>query len=98
MGVRDEQRLARHVSYCQPCRRAAYAAGFDVAALAAKKSLREKVAAVLPIPAFLKRRWFGGHGGHGGGPAGRAAPGGPEPPAGGGGGEGGGGAGPGPPG
>jgi RNA polymerase sigma factor (sigma-70 family) len=68
MGVRDERKLARHVSYCQPCRRAAYAAGFDVAALAAQKSLREKIAAVLPIPAFLKRRWFGGGGhGHGGG-------------------------------
>jgi RNA polymerase sigma factor (sigma-70 family) len=67
MGVRDERKLARHVSHCQPCRRAAYAAGFDVAALAAQKSLREKVAALLPIPAFLKRRWFGGGGGHGGG-------------------------------
>src|SRR5689334_4975113 len=66
MGVRDERKMARHVSYCQPCRRAAYAAGFDVAALAAQKSLREKVAALLPIPAFLKRRWFGG-GGHGSG-------------------------------
>src|SRR3954465_9229423 len=67
MGVRDERKLARHVSYCQPCRRAADAAGFDVAALAAQKSLRGKVAALLPIPAFLKRRWFGGDGGHGGG-------------------------------
>jgi RNA polymerase sigma factor (sigma-70 family) len=66
MGIRDERKMARHVSYCQPCRRAAYSAGFDVAALAAKKSLREKVAALLPIPAFLKRRWFGG-GGHGSG-------------------------------
>ena len=64
MGVRDERKLARHVSHCQPCRRAAYAAGFDVAALAAQKSLREKVAAVLPLPAFLKR-WFGDGGGHG---------------------------------
>jgi RNA polymerase sigma factor (sigma-70 family) len=69
MGVRDERKLARHVSYCQPCRRAAYAAGFDVAALAAQKSLREKVAALLPLPAFLKRRWFGGGGGHDGGGA-----------------------------
>ena len=57
MGVRDERKLARHVSYCQPCRRAAYAAGLDVAALAAKKSLRDKVAALLPVPAFFKRRW-----------------------------------------
>src|SRR4051812_9707617 len=68
MGVRDERKLARHVSYCQPCRRAAYSAGFDVAALAAQKSMREKIAALLPIPAFLKRRWLGGGGhGHGGG-------------------------------
>src|SRR6185312_12505348 len=56
MGVRDERKLARHVSYCQPCRRAAYAAGFDVAALAAKKSLGAKVAALLPFPAFVRRR------------------------------------------
>src|SRR4051812_39616517 len=83
MGVRDERKLARHVSHCQPCRRAAYAAGFDVAALAAQKSLREKVAALLPIPAFLKRRWFGGGGhGGGGGPAAHAPPAGaPHPPA-----------------
>src|SRR4051812_47981052 len=64
LGIRDERKMTRHVSYCQPCRRAAYSAGFDVAALAAKKSMGEKVAALLPIPAFLKR-WFGG-GGHGG--------------------------------
>src|SRR3954466_1478619 len=62
LGVRDERKLARHVSHCQPCRRAAYSAGFDVAALAAQKSLREKVAALLPLPAFLKRRWLGGGG------------------------------------
>src|SRR3954465_3223609 len=81
MGVRDERKLARHVSYCQPCRRAAYSARLAVAAppaprgrareggaLGAQKSLREKVAALLPIPAFFKRRWFGGDGhGHGGG-------------------------------
>ncbi len=28
-GTRDERKMARHVSYCQPCRRAAFAAGFD---------------------------------------------------------------------
>jgi RNA polymerase sigma factor (sigma-70 family) len=58
LGVRDERKLARHVSHCQPCRRAAYSAGFDVAALAAKQSLGRKVAALLPFPAFVKR-WFG---------------------------------------
>jgi RNA polymerase sigma factor (sigma-70 family) len=61
MGVRDERKLARHVSYCQPCRRAAYAAGFDLAALEAKKSLGAKIAGLLPFPAFVKR-WFGGGG------------------------------------
>jgi RNA polymerase sigma factor (sigma-70 family) len=61
MGARDELKMARHVSHCQPCRRAAYAAGFDVAALAERKSLRSKIAALLPLPAFVKR-WFGGDG------------------------------------
>ena len=67
LGVRDERKLARHVSHCQPCRRAAYAAGFDVAALQRKTSLGAKVAALLPFPAFVKR-WFG-RGGDGGGSA-----------------------------
>src|SRR3954467_12149422 len=69
MGVRQERQLARHVSHCQPCRRAAYAAGFDMAALAERKSPGSKVAALLPIPAFA-RRWFdrgGDHGEPGGG-------------------------------
>ena len=61
-GTRDERKMARHVSYCQPCRRAALAAGFDVDALAPKRTVREKIAALLPLPAFLKRR-IAGHGG-----------------------------------
>ena len=65
LGVRDERKLARHVSHCQPCRRAAYAAGFDVAELQRKTSLGAKVAGLLPFPAFVKR-WFG-RGGDGGG-------------------------------
>jgi RNA polymerase sigma factor (sigma-70 family) len=72
MGVRQERQLARHVSHCQPCRRAAFAAGLDVAALADRKSLRSKIAALLPIPAFL-RRWFGGDGDGGDGHAGGGA-------------------------
>jgi RNA polymerase sigma factor (sigma-70 family) len=59
VGVRDERKMARHVSYCQPCRRAAFAAGFDPATLAPKRSVREKIAALLPIPAFAKR-WIAG--------------------------------------
>jgi len=61
-GTRDERKMARHISYCQPCRRAAFAAGFDPASLAPKRSVREKIAALLPLPAFLKRR-IAGHGG-----------------------------------
>ena len=60
-GTRDERKMARHVSYCQPCRRAAFAAGFDVDALTPKRTAREKIAALLPLPAFLKRR-IAGHG------------------------------------
>jgi RNA polymerase sigma factor (sigma-70 family) len=59
VGVRDERKMARHVSYCQPCRRAAFAAGFDPATLSPKRSVREKIAALLPIPAFAKR-WIAG--------------------------------------
>src|SRR4051794_17754946 len=59
LGLRNERTMARHVSHCQPCRRAAYAAGVDVAALG-RKSLGSKVAALLPFPAFVRRRWFGG--------------------------------------
>jgi hypothetical protein len=60
-GARDERKMARHVSYCQPCRRAAFAAGFDADALTPKRTAREKIAALLPLPAFLRRR-IAGHG------------------------------------
>jgi RNA polymerase sigma factor (sigma-70 family) len=62
-GVRDERKMARHVSYCQPCRRAAFAAGFDLDSLGRKRTAREKIAALLPLPAFLKRRLAGKGGG-----------------------------------
>jgi RNA polymerase sigma factor (sigma-70 family) len=61
VGARDERKMARHVSYCQPCRRAAFAAGFDADSLTPKRTVREKIAALLPLPAFLKRR-IAGHG------------------------------------
>jgi RNA polymerase sigma factor (sigma-70 family) len=62
VGTRDERKMARHVSYCQPCRRAAFAAGFDADSLTPKRTAREKIAALLPLPAFLKRR-IAGHSG-----------------------------------
>src|SRR5690349_5084074 len=58
-GTRDERKMARHVSYCQPCRRAAFAAGIDADALTPKRTARVKIAALLPLPAFLKRRIAG---------------------------------------
>jgi len=57
VGVRDERKMARHVSYCQPCRRAAFAAGFDPATLEPRRTVREKLAALLPLPGFL-RTWL----------------------------------------
>ncbi len=69
-GARDELRLARHVAHCDGCRRAAALAGFDLAALAARKGLRAKIGALLPLPAWLRRRLLGAEGVRG--PAGRA--------------------------
>src|SRR5439155_22551519 len=58
LGARDRRRMARHLSYCQPCRRHAHAAGLsDV--VPARRPLGAKIAALLPLPAFLRRR-FGG--------------------------------------
>ena len=70
LGVRAEQRLARHLSYCQPCRREAAQAGFDVAALSVKP-VRARIAAWLPLPLFLRRALAGDSGvvGLGGAPA-----------------------------
>ncbi len=56
LGARDERKMARHVSHCQPCRRAAGLAGLDVAAMAEGRGMRARIAALLPLPAFLKRR------------------------------------------
>src|SRR5215211_1947134 len=59
LGTRDQRRMARHVSYCQPCRRQARLAGLDTSVLT-HTPVRAKIAAFLPLPAFLKRRWGGG--------------------------------------
>ncbi|WP_354701040.1 RNA polymerase sigma factor [Paraconexibacter sp. AEG42_29] len=52
-GIRDRRRLAVHISHCQPCRRTALAAGLEVKA---RTVTRARVAAFLPLPAFLRRR------------------------------------------
>ena len=55
LGARDRKRVARHVSYCQPCLRAARLSGMDADELV-HKPIRAKIAALLPLPAFLKER------------------------------------------
>jgi RNA polymerase sigma factor (sigma-70 family) len=60
-GLRDHRRLAAHVSHCQPCRRAAHAAGLDIE-LTPGRAVRAKIAAFLPFPAFFRRRGGGGGG------------------------------------
>jgi len=59
-GARDARRLARHVSHCQPCRRMAMAAGLDVSSLPRTPVRRaiERAAGFLPLPAFLRARFF----------------------------------------
>jgi RNA polymerase sigma factor (sigma-70 family) len=61
LGARDQRRLARHVSHCQPCRRQARLAGVDVP-VTADRPIRERIAVLLPLPLFLRRRWLGGAG------------------------------------
>ncbi|MCW2968560.1 MAG: sigma-70 family polymerase sigma factor [Solirubrobacteraceae bacterium] len=59
LGARDERRLARHVSHCQPCRRQARLAGLDVP-VTADRPMRQRIAALFPLPLFLRKRWSGG--------------------------------------
>jgi RNA polymerase sigma factor (sigma-70 family) len=68
-GARDSKRLARHIAHCQPCRRQAVLAGVDTTALPrpVRRRIAEKVAGLLPFPAFLRPRWMGGS--HMAGPA-----------------------------
>ena len=65
LGARDERRLARHLSYCQGCRREARLMGVEPAARP-RTTVAAKVAALLPLPAFLRRGRSGGGGGEDG--------------------------------
>jgi len=55
LGTRDQRKMAKHVAHCQSCRRQARMAGVDVAATA--RPVRTRIAAFLPLPAFLRRRF-----------------------------------------
>ncbi len=67
IGARDNRRLARHISHCQPCRRFAHARGLDTAVMA-RRPVRAKIAALIPLPAFLRDRWLPGRAGDETGP------------------------------
>ncbi len=53
LGPRERRRIARHLSYCQPCRRHAAAAGLTDLGIEGR-SLRARIAALLPLPGFLR--------------------------------------------
>jgi len=55
-GVRDQRRMDRHISHCQPCRRYALAAGIDLDSRRTLRPAAAKIAALLPLPAFVRRR------------------------------------------
>ena len=55
LGARDGRRLARHLAHCQSCRREAIAAGLD-RGLFTRPSVRERVAALLGFPVWLRVR------------------------------------------
>ncbi|MDX6692082.1 MAG: hypothetical protein QOG15_3539 [Solirubrobacteraceae bacterium] len=54
-GLRDQRRLDRHISHCQSCRRHALMAGVDLEARATRPSVAARIAALLPLPAVLRR-------------------------------------------
>lgn len=56
VGVRDQRRMARHVAHCQPCRRHARLAGVDLDVVA-RAPAAARIAALIPLPAFLRRRF-----------------------------------------
>ncbi|WP_196189114.1 RNA polymerase sigma factor [Conexibacter sp. W3-3-2] len=62
LGARDQRKLGKHVAHCQSCRREAHLAGLDLAVLR-PRPVRSRLAALLPLPAFLRRRLEGDEGG-----------------------------------
>ena len=60
VGLRDQRRMARHISHCQPCRRYARLAGVDLDPPARPATAAAaRIAALVPLPLFLRRRWGG---------------------------------------
>jgi RNA polymerase sigma factor (sigma-70 family) len=55
LGLKERRLIARHLSHCQACRRHAKLAGVDESLLGPPR-LVGKIAALLPIPAWLRLR------------------------------------------
>ncbi len=55
VGARDQRRMARHIAHCQPCRRHARMAGVDLDLV--RVPVAARIAALIPLPAFVKRRF-----------------------------------------
>jgi RNA polymerase sigma factor (sigma-70 family) len=55
-GLRDQRRMARHLAHCQSCRRYAGRAGVDLGSVSRPAAAAGRIAAFLPLPAFLRRR------------------------------------------
>ena len=62
IGLREERRMSGHLRDCAACRREAVALGLDDLALGLAagrvRSALSRAAAILPLPAFLRRRWL----------------------------------------
>lgn len=58
IGLRDQRRMARHISHCQPCRRYARRAGVELPGVARTRaaSVAARLAGVLPLPPIVRRR------------------------------------------
>ncbi len=54
--ARERRRLSSHLHHCKSCRRAAVALGLDSLVLGPRRSPLHRAAALLPLPAFLRRR------------------------------------------
>jgi RNA polymerase sigma factor (sigma-70 family) len=59
LGIKERRLIARHLAHCQPCRRHARLAGVEDSLLE-QPTLVGKIAALLPIPIWLRSRLGGG--------------------------------------
>jgi RNA polymerase sigma factor (sigma-70 family) len=58
LGIKERRLIARHLAHCQPCRRHAHLTGFDESQLQTPGVIG-KIAALFPVPAFLRLRRSG---------------------------------------